>query len=247
MSISIDELFKYSIVISRQQRRLDLLKMSFTVAGLPLPAVHMEPMRTCHNGTESCKMTHCKAVKYAAECNWPYVLIFEDDAWPRSDAKQQLATALNYIDFSIIPLFSLGYTSVKFSNNELICRMFKEVNQIVGFHSYVVTNKCFGQFAKGFDGKHIDIIVSRNAKMIFGSPMYALQDYIFIQYTRENEPNADRRDYFENRHGYGIAGAYRQDTALNQLFNVEEYVVKKFNEKYALDNFNIPVVYADII
>ena len=33
---------------------------------------------------------HYQAIKYAADHNWPVVLVFEDDAYPRRDAAEQI-------------------------------------------------------------------------------------------------------------------------------------------------------------
>lgn len=246
MQLSVDELFKYSIVISRMPSRLELLKKSFTLANLPLPAVHMEPMRTCRHGTESCKQTHCKAAKYALENNWPCVLVFEDDAWPRRNARQILEKLLPTIDEKKLSLLSIGYWGGNFDENDIVNEYWKRAWNVVGFQAYIICRRNLWRFAQGFNGKHIDKTVSAYAEQLFNCKMYVTRSTLFMQYTPKTEEQIDRRDYFEERYGYAVDGYFRQDISDYIDFPTIEEVLKKA-EKIDKTYADIPTVYADII
>ena len=113
--MTIADLFKYSIVISRMPYRLEWMKKSFTVAGLPMPAIHLNALegKGMTNKTLCCKMSHGKAVKYAKDHGWPYVLVFEDDAWPRFNAKEKLEELLMTLPNDEIKIAAIGFSGVK--------------------------------------------------------------------------------------------------------------------------------------
>ena len=43
-------------------------------------------------------MSHLLAMYYAKTNGWPYVFIFEDDAWPNTDAAKRLRQAIEEAD-----------------------------------------------------------------------------------------------------------------------------------------------------
>ena len=41
---------------------------------------------------------HAKAIRHASATGWPYVLVFEDDAWPRKDARSWIESIISEIN-----------------------------------------------------------------------------------------------------------------------------------------------------
>lgn len=93
-------------------------------ANLPFPAL-METDRYKRTGgsfrtgskaayddyAKAVSAAHAKAIRHAADGKWPHVLVFEDDAWPRKDARSWIESIISEVNqFGVI---ALGYTSKK--------------------------------------------------------------------------------------------------------------------------------------
>lgn len=96
--------------------RIQLMKKSFAVADIPFPAAVIDAVR-CRNTvaekTKACRLSHRKAVEYAQKANWPYVLVLEDDAWPRANVRQKLEECLKTLPDDNIKIAALGYTKLR--------------------------------------------------------------------------------------------------------------------------------------
>lgn len=256
--MNIYDLFTYSVVISKSTYRLDLLKKSFTVAKLPLPSTVIYP-ETRKNGTVSCFNTHIKAVKYALDNNWPYILIFEDDAWPCKNAKDELEKIISTsLDYGDIKLASLGnfLISKYISRTAFIHDFWLKTHYAAGSHSYIMFKDVFSNYINcyGKCGKectrYLDMLLSKQSKKFLKCSLHVLNEatQIFIQYTSPFEDSTLKRNPNENRHGYGINGKFRENTNLLQKFPLVDAVEKEFNEKYNLSNYKISTtIYADKI
>ena len=63
--------------------------------------------------TIACILSHLLCVYYAKLNNWPYVLIFEDDACPSKNAKDKLLNVINYFNlYNLTNIIMLGYNII---------------------------------------------------------------------------------------------------------------------------------------
>lgn len=111
MKVDIENLFKYSICISCKPERYEVLKKAFMFANLPFPAL-METDRYKRAGgsfriglkaayddyAKAVSAAHAKAIQHAADGKWPRVLMFEDDAWPRKDARSWIENIISEVN-----------------------------------------------------------------------------------------------------------------------------------------------------
>ena len=76
--------FKYSCVVCVDDYKFELFKKTFTHYGLPIP-MRVGELVAGQTPIQNCSHNHINCVRYAKEHDWPYVIIFEDDAFPRKD------------------------------------------------------------------------------------------------------------------------------------------------------------------
>ena len=148
MKITVEELFEHSLVISVDERRVEIMRRAFEREKLPMPRVvdgfnfrGLAPSRqwpVMDKGrylSVNCSASHAMCVRIAKAFGWPYVCIFEDDAWPKAGAREALERELSDVQ-ACLALF-LGYARL---------RNFKPTGlpAFWGCHAYVV-------FAAGYD------------------------------------------------------------------------------------------------
>lgn len=107
--MTLDELFRHSLVINLDtaEDRLALMRRAFSFAGLPMPrrigACHLRKLeynpwwRRPPGGryhVANCSASHLQCIHMAQALGWPFVAVFEDDAWPRRDARAALDAGL---------------------------------------------------------------------------------------------------------------------------------------------------------
>ncbi len=97
--LSITDAFKNSYVISIDQKKLDdfytIFRKSFN--GVPLPKLHQGSCDKRLTGPQNCAKSHVDIVRQARYLGLPYVMIFEDDAYPCVDAYNTMQRYLNFI------------------------------------------------------------------------------------------------------------------------------------------------------
>lgn len=193
-----DEFFKNSFAISIDKDRYNLLVKIFdNTFGI---GNHPKLFTGCTNkelsGPQKCKLSHVTIVKKAKQMNLPFVVLFEDDAYPCIDAKRKLEGILYGIPANT-NLLLLGWSnynkgkSQNFSNNiNLLTTIFS------GSHSYIL-------FKNGYD-KFLNYQLS-NPKSTADCYIYnnvgtsfVLKTPLFIQYCSKKSMN--------NHVGYIIEG-----------------------------------------
>ena len=93
-------------------------------------------------------MSHRGVILKAKELGWPYVCVFEDDAYPCDDIKGKLDSYLNEIPEGW-NLMVLGYANL-LKKRALNDRWYKCVSSF-GSHSYVVPNWAYDAFVAYLD------------------------------------------------------------------------------------------------
>jgi GR25 family glycosyltransferase involved in LPS biosynthesis len=252
--MNIEELFKHSIVISRMPYRLEWMKKSFTVAGLPMPAIHLNALtgKGQYKKTLACKMSHGKAVKYAKDHDWPYVLVFEDDAWPRHNAKEKLEELLKTLPHDDIKIAAIGFSDVKENkekygpyNND-----WRIMSDLIGAQSYIVFKSAYDAFLnialkpkiriKGKDS-FADIAIGRYAQRYYGFDTHFWKDNLFIQYNDKKEKSIKQCKRVKWFYGYYYMRRWFKSTKLKPWFWMARKVNKVFNEKYIIENIVDPL------
>ncbi len=138
--MTIEELFAHSVCISDSPERREIMRHSFAFAGLPIPpmirgmriaAVYGDGRKYYHRGTfcaPCCTAAHLQCINMAEFLGWPFVCIFEDDAWPCLNCRTALEKELANIPESGVRF--IGWCA---RTNDLF----------YGTHAYVVFADCY--------------------------------------------------------------------------------------------------------
>lgn len=184
--ISVDELLKYSLVISIDKDRYISMHKLFKTYGFKIfPDILFGSTFKNRSGQFNCKHSHMRAVQYAKSHKWPYILIFEDDAYPCDNILQKLNTYLYALpkDASLIVLgWSHSYMQ-KFN------KPFNKISEtaISGSHAYLVFEQAYDRFISyhmNNPNKSADNTVFKTI-----SPSYIIDQPLFIQYTSSKSMN----------------------------------------------------------
>lgn len=148
--ITLDEFNKYSVVISCDKNRLEIMQKAFAKAGLQMPQKVAGVNMCVLNGrsrrfgssrcAESIAMSHMQCINMADALGWPFVVIFEDDAWPRKNAKETLEQMLSEIPDETL-VYYFGYDKLRKENGKILR---------AGQHAYVVFRDAFEIFRNAF-------------------------------------------------------------------------------------------------
>ena len=236
--IAVEDLFKHSVVISCMPSRIQLMKKSFAVANVPFPAAVVDAVRcgnTVEEKTNACRLSHGKAVEYALKAKWPYVLVLEDDAWPRFNVRQKLEECLKTLPDNNIKIAALGYTKLRTADT---CK-WRKARVLTGAQSYVVFSPAFSSVIDAMNkSKHpADLVIGEFAEELLGFSTYAADTICFTQYNSPDEDMHKKR--IDSSCGYYICRAWRKDTKLKPWFWTAEHVEEEYAKmnKKTIANF----------
>jgi hypothetical protein len=96
--INISDVLKNSYCISIDKHKYLLFNTIFKKCGFKtIPKLMHGIINKDNTPAMNCKNSHLNVVKYAKKCNLPYVLIFEDDAYPCNNIIIEFQKYLNNI------------------------------------------------------------------------------------------------------------------------------------------------------
>lgn len=145
MALGCGDVMAHSVVISINTERLAHFYKVFDTYGLNHPT-HIEgcvdekltpPMR--------CSMSHRMCVEYAKQHDWPYILIFEDDAYPCDNILNILPQYLKRIP-NDTKICILGFTFVRQAQD--FSHVFNKVQSktIAGSHAYIIFKSAYDDY-----------------------------------------------------------------------------------------------------
>lgn len=190
----IDDVFKNSFVISidknKYNRFLKIFKTQFGT--LLLPKLFVGSQNKKLTGPQNCTLSHLNIVKNAKCMNLPYVMIFEDDAYPCIDVYNKFSMYLKYLPLNI-KLLILGWS------NHSQLKEFKQQKQQFNKHINNITTIISGShayilFKEGYDDYINFFTKNPNATAdchVFYKiqPSYILNKPLFIQYSNNKSMN----------------------------------------------------------
>ena len=175
-----------SFSISIDNEKYELQKKIFSKSNLIIPQLSTGCTNDKLRPYQRCTQSHISIVSRAKYHNLPYVLVFEDDAYPCINCRLKLEQYFKYIpnDASMIVL---GWSNHK-CNTQRFDKYFNRVttSTICGSHAYLLFkdgyDKYLNYFAVRKDGKaDNDIYQVMNA--------YILDKPLFIQYSKQKSMN----------------------------------------------------------
>lgn len=111
MKLTVEDLLKHSFVITIDKERYSLFKRIFKAHGMGKPCPKkFQGVTIWYNSPQyNCSLSHAAAIEKAKKLDWPYVCIFEDDAYPVTGIKDELEKYLSDIpdDCAVLVLGSI--------------------------------------------------------------------------------------------------------------------------------------------
>lgn len=230
MQIKVEDLLRHSVVISIDNEIYNRFKCIFEQQELtPIPKLYQgmevygigaywEPRHQIQdNSIAQCLYSHLSIIKMAKFLDWPYVCIFEDDAYPCRNCRQHLEELLNDVpddaNCLILGTYHLKTTSYSKSDKISYC------NEVWGSHAYIM-------FKKGYDDyieftQRYNSIADINLQMM--SNVYASNLNLFIQYN-------DKPSIIHQYNGY-LSYDYDKAKILDQFPKIEEYDIDNITKK----------------
>lgn len=157
MKLTLKDMLQYSFVISINDKQYDIFKQRFEQAGLndPLPRlvkgaqyrndIYKNAGFIKTSNIINCTISHDAIVRMAQTLDWPFVCVFEDDALPSIDAKQELERILQNIPDECDCL-RLGYMTVKVGKQ--YDEIFSTFNHLWGSHAQIIFKKYYDDYFK---------------------------------------------------------------------------------------------------
>lgn len=186
--ITLEEFFGNSFMITIDDRKFnrtrELFKKLFDGLSPKKVIGSHDPRLT---GPQNCAQSHLNVVRYAKKNSLPFVAVFEDDAYPRTDARPRLEQYLHQVpkpaDFIL-----LGWSNHSRKYKQQFNRPFNSITtNISGSHSYVL-------FKSAYD-RYINYVVNHPKAtadgLIYNNLGISLVTHhpIFIQYSDKKSMN----------------------------------------------------------
>lgn len=185
--MTIDELFKYSYVISINRSIQNRFISIFKQENLPIPKLFVGFQDDDLSGKKKCSLSHIALIKNAQANNYPFICIFEDDAYPCVNIKKNLLNELKYVNKDS-DIFILGWCNnikTKTYNNTFLLD-----SKLCGSHAYIVFNKGYQKIINLYNKiseKHIDNIFYSMVQM--NNVVQCASMNLFIQYSLNTSMN----------------------------------------------------------
>ena len=188
-NIGLTDLLEHSFVITIDEKRHALFKKIFKAHGLsPMPRKFKGVTIHYNSPQYNCSLAHKAAVEKAKKMDWPYVCIFEDDAYPIDGIAGYLERFLSEIpeDCAVLVLGSIYCMATMGKQGDFV----KGIRNYGG-HAYVVFKEYYDRYLellKKFpegDGP----LYRTDPDLIPQGQFYATGKNLFIQYCPNKSMN----------------------------------------------------------
>lgn len=177
-SVSVEDLVKNAFCLSVDRRRRDNFTRIFSKLFGVVPRF-FDGYTDNPNGRINCNVSHMAMIKMAKAMDMPYITIFEDDAFPRPDAKYLLEECMKHVpgDAAMV-LWGFGNSPGNLPVVNEYMQRAEKPDYLWGSHAYTI-------FKSGYD-KYSELY-PRAADQYWGlvGPTYASTN-CFIQFSSED-------------------------------------------------------------
>ena len=154
MELTVKDILEHSFVITIDKERYSLFKRIFKWHGLDKPYPRkFDGVTLWYNSPQyNCYLSHKAAIEKAKKLKWPYVCIFEDDAYPCVGVKEELERHLSNVPDDCAAL-ALGWISM-LSNNGVDGDFIRGA-RTYGAHAYIVFGNHYDDYLELLDNVKI--------------------------------------------------------------------------------------------
>lgn len=190
MDISIKDFFENSFVISINDRRLGNFYKIFDKMFGELGDSYRRPKHFYgYTGnikpTYCCELSHISLIRMAKCLDLPFIVIFEDDAFPRTDICDSLVRQISNIP-DCCKILVLGW--LKYDNAVPFSENFNKFSSWVwGTQSYIVFKSGYDEYIKEYD-RNTETLADEFFSVMKDSTLLAKEN-LFIQYTEDRSMN----------------------------------------------------------
>ena len=186
--ISFKQLMMNSFVISIDLNKYQLFTKIFTSTGLvPIPNMSVGCIDQNLKPFQRCTKSHINLIKKAKSNNLPYILVFEDDAYPCINCSNKFEQYLKCIpkDASMV---ILGWSACQ-KRLQRFDQIFNKVTTwtISGSHAYILFKNGYDQYLKFFANNKEGRADNNIYQAVKNS--YILSQPLFIQYSQTKSMN----------------------------------------------------------
>ena len=189
MNITVKDLLKHSLVITIDDKRLEWFKKVFKFHGIsPMPKRFQGTTLWYNSGRYNCYLSHKNAILAAKKKRWPYVCIFEDDAYPVKNIESLVDGYLKELpnECQVLSLGTIMLWDVRGEHKDFY-RSFKSY----GSQAYVVFKDAYDKFIEMLDKapEGDGAFYSRMDDILPKDVFFMPKRNMFIQYNKSDGIN----------------------------------------------------------
>ena len=189
MNITVKDLLKHSLVITIDDKKYEWFKKVFKFHGIsPMPKKFQGTTLWYNSGRYNCYLSHRNAILTAKKRKWPYVCVFEDDAYPVNHVMNLMDRYLMELpeDCQVLSFGNIFLWDVhgEYGN-------FWRSYRSYGAHAYVVFQSAYDKFIEMLDLGHEgdSAFYSRSDDILPKDVFFMPKKNLFIQYSESDGVN----------------------------------------------------------
>lgn len=136
----------YSYCLSINSTKYEYMCRNFNAVGLRSPIMFPGPTNQ-KSGSAGCLLGHKMMITNAKIKKYPYVFIFEEDAYPRPDVLEKFQYLKNKIPINC-GLFVMGYSGWKGPAIKINNDLFQFPIKPFGSHAYLIHSDCYDAYLR---------------------------------------------------------------------------------------------------
>ena len=189
MDIRLKDLLKHSLVVTIDDKKYEWFKKVFKFHGIsPMPKRFQGTTTWYNSGKYNCYLSHRNAILTAKKRKWPYVCVFEDDAYPVNHAVNLMERYLMELpdDCQVLSFGTIFLWDIQGEHGD-----FWRSYRSYGSHAYVVFSSAYDKYIEmlnlGHEGD--SALYSRSDDIMPKECFFMPKKNLFIQYSDSDGVN----------------------------------------------------------
>jgi hypothetical protein len=189
MNITVKDFLKHSFVITIDDKKFEWFKKVFKFHGIsPMPKRFQGTTLWYNSGKYNCYLSHRNAILTAKKRKWPYVFVFEDDAYPVNNVVNLMERYLMELpeDCHVLSFGNIFLWDVQGEHGDF-WRSYKSY----GSQAYVVFKSAYDKYIQMLDEapEGDGAFYSRKDYILPKNAFFMPKKNLFIQYSESDGVN----------------------------------------------------------